>query len=63
MFLGPGAVSYQLDQPAVMRELNKAWVGFRGSLEEAKEESKRAIVTGKWGCGAFRGDAQLKFVI
>jgi poly(ADP-ribose) glycohydrolase len=48
----------------ILRELNKALVGFRGddsALKEGKE--RKCIATGRWGCGAFEGDSQLKFVI
>lgn len=47
----------QYNMRAVTRELNKAYCGFRGSEDEPD------IATGKWGCGAFNGDAQLKAVI
>jgi poly(ADP-ribose) glycohydrolase len=36
----------------------KAYVGFAGS---GTQNSK--IVTGNWGCGAFKGDIPLKFFI
>ncbi|KAM7368544.1 hypothetical protein PAMP_012878 [Pampus punctatissimus] len=39
----------------VTRELNKAYCGFRGNGPD--------VATGKWGCGAFNGDPQLKAVI
>lgn len=43
----------------ILRELNKALVGF-----SFPEESRfNTISTGKWGCGAFGGDPQLKFLI
>lgn len=44
----------------IQRELNKALIGFLG---DPNENSFREIVTGRWGCGAFQGDDQLKFVI
>ncbi|XP_071321510.1 poly(ADP-ribose) glycohydrolase isoform X5 [Trachinotus anak] len=42
----------------VTRELNKAFCGFMGD-----ENNEPDIATGKWGCGAFNGDPQLKAVI
>jgi len=47
----------QFSEEAVLRELNKAYVGFKG------EEGDKGIVTGKWGCGIFWGDVQLKLLI
>eukprot|EP00762_Andalucia_godoyi_P008037 ANDGO_03483.mRNA.1 Poly(ADP-ribose) glycohydrolase len=41
---------------AVQRELFKAYVGFSMSTDGL-------LVTGRWGCGVFGGDDQLKFVI
>lgn len=43
----------------IERELNKALLGFRVDSVDAK----RPVATGNWGCGAFRGDPQLKFLI
>jgi poly(ADP-ribose) glycohydrolase len=40
----------------VLRELNKAYFGFSW-------EKRKVILTGKWGCGVFRGDPQLKFIL
>jgi len=34
-------------------------VGFHG----LDGKDRFPIATGKWGCGAFKGDAQLKFII
>lgn len=42
----------------VERELFKAYTGFRPIGDDA--ESRFAIATGNWGCGAFNGDRQLK---
>jgi poly(ADP-ribose) glycohydrolase len=44
----------------IRRELEKALIGFQG---DPSENSFREIVTGRWGCGAFKGDDQLKFII
>lgn len=54
----------QYEETFVLREIHKAYVGFniKEWIEEDKDKRKR-IVTGKWGCGAFKGDAQLKFVL
>ncbi|KAL0268591.1 UNVERIFIED_CONTAM: hypothetical protein PYX00_010463 [Menopon gallinae] len=43
----------------IIRELNKAYTGFQ------QTDLSRGIplATGNWGCGAFRGDPQLKFLI
>jgi poly(ADP-ribose) glycohydrolase len=40
----------------VRRELNKALIAF-------SYPNKKVLSTGKWGCGAFGGDPQLKFMI
>ncbi|KAG7233271.1 hypothetical protein INR49_007281 [Caranx melampygus] len=47
----------QYDMDKVKRELNKAYCGFQG------KEGDPDIATGKWGCGAFKGDPQLKALI
>ena len=43
----------------IERELNKALLGFKAP----NVDIKRPVATGNWGCGAFRGDPQLKFLI
>ena len=49
----------QFKMKNVIRDLNKALVGFN-----FPEEFRHKIIsTGKWGCGAFGGDPQLKFLI
>ncbi|KAF9959782.1 hypothetical protein BGZ72_008813 [Mortierella alpina] len=63
----------QFSEENVLRELNKAIVGFRRSPITASEwglcraEGPLAetplIATGNWGCGAFGGHLQLKFLI
>ncbi|GFT97314.1 poly(ADP-ribose) glycohydrolase [Nephila pilipes] len=50
----------QFKLPSVERELNKAYCGF---YEEALPPNSSAVATGNWGCGAFKGDPNLKFII
>ena len=45
----------QFTERNILREVNKAFLGFSGGGQK--------IITGKWGCGAFKGDPQLKFLI
>uniref|UniRef100_A0A1E1XC09 poly(ADP-ribose) glycohydrolase n=1 Tax=Amblyomma aureolatum TaxID=187763 RepID=A0A1E1XC09_9ACAR len=45
----------------IRRELNKAYCGFM--CPELPCTRRSAIATGNWGCGAFRGDPQLKAII
>ncbi|KAF9913296.1 hypothetical protein EC991_000058 [Linnemannia zychae] len=63
----------QFCESVVLRELNKAIAGFRRSpitssewgLCRGESPSPRGdlIATGNWGCGAFGGHLQLKFLI
>ncbi|CAD6231952.1 GSCOCG00001669001-RA-CDS [Cotesia congregata] len=46
---------------SIIRELNKAYVGFISS--EMPNTQPSGIATGNWGCGAFRGDPYLKSLI
>ncbi|CAG9326326.1 unnamed protein product [Blepharisma stoltei] len=55
-----GNVYQQYFPKFVERELNKAFIGFMGDPGDMKW---RDIVTGRWGCGAFYGNEQLKFLI
>ncbi|KAJ3317324.1 hypothetical protein HDV06_001700, partial [Boothiomyces sp. JEL0866] len=45
----------ELKKDTITREINKAYVGF--------SQVKDRIVTGNWGCGAFNGNQELKFLI
>lgn len=48
----------QYNMIKVTRELNKAYCGFKAHGHDEPD-----IATGKWGCGAFNGDPQLKALI
>ncbi|XP_023015523.2 poly(ADP-ribose) glycohydrolase [Leptinotarsa decemlineata] len=49
----------QFHPSAMLRELNKAYVGFH-----SREKVNLApVATGNWGCGAFRGNSSLKTVL
>ncbi|XP_043273552.1 poly(ADP-ribose) glycohydrolase-like [Venturia canescens] len=51
----------QFSKENILRELNKAYVGF--SSTEIDQENLPAIATGNWGCGAFRGNPKLKVLL
>eukprot|EP00744_Colponema_vietnamica_P006148 GILI01008949.1.p1 GENE.GILI01008949.1~~GILI01008949.1.p1 ORF type:complete len:461 (-),score=92.72 GILI01008949.1:98-1480(-) len=51
----------QLEDNALLRELNKAYIGFQG--DPLSRSSPRAIATGNWGCGLFGGDIHLKSML
>ena len=52
----------QFGQQGIARELNKAYVGFKGNRHEEDREL-RPVVTGKWGCGEFGGFPPLKVLL
>ena len=60
-FSEPGLTSgdqYHMD--CIAREMGKA----HGGLKAARDLQKRSVVaTGHWGCGAFKGDRELKAII
>jgi len=43
-----------------LRDLNKAFIGFRDYNNSNSQGTANTIATGNWGCGAFGGDKQLK---
>jgi len=51
----------QFSEECVLRELNKAYVGFK--CKKTAEIVWKRIATGRWGCGVFKGNPQLKFMI
>jgi poly(ADP-ribose) glycohydrolase len=51
----------QFSSQMITRELKKAYCGFKQDNEYQSVNQK--IATGNWGCGAFNGDIQLKFLI
>ncbi|XP_039438286.1 poly(ADP-ribose) glycohydrolase-like [Culex pipiens pallens] len=51
--------SHQYREELMLRELNKAWVGFGHPLKTPAP----GVATGNWGCGAFGGDARLKALL
>lgn len=53
----------QFEKKEVLREINKSLIGFIGDGKYPDNPEKRAIATGRWGCGAFKGNSQLKFLI
>jgi len=53
----------QFSESSILRELNKAYIGFLANKVENKSLEDKAIATGKWGCGDFHGHIQLKFMI
>lgn len=52
----PQLVAAQLTQRAIDRELTKALAGFAAAGPECSAALFPRIATGRWGCGAFRGD-------
>ena len=51
----------QFSKSNIERELNKALAGFGNA--ESTPQKYIPICTGRWGCGIFKGNPQLKFII
>ncbi|XP_055613980.1 poly(ADP-ribose) glycohydrolase-like [Uranotaenia lowii] len=51
--------AHQYQEELMLRELNKAYVGYSHPLSTPAP----GVATGNWGCGAFRGDACLKALL
>lgn len=54
--------SSQFFLPNLVREVNKAYVGFC-ETEDHGDNKLAPVATGNWGCGAFRGDANVKALL
>ncbi|CAI2366239.1 unnamed protein product [Moneuplotes crassus] len=52
----------QFGKKSILRELNKALIGFTKFSGE-EDDDKMVLSTGNWGCGAFNGNCELKFLI
>jgi hypothetical protein len=58
---GMKALVHQFYTKHTLRELNKAYIGFKGdSKEEERKGERRSVTTGRWGCGAYNGNSELK---
>ena len=61
----------------MIRECNKAYIGFKGlhkrnppaeekaikDFENLPEGKLKKVITGNWGCGVFGGCPEIKFLI
>ena len=52
--------SYFAIKNEINRDIHKAYVGF--SLANSDNNISKTIATGNWGCGAFNGNHELKFI-
>ncbi|CAH8663180.1 unnamed protein product [Schistosoma rodhaini] len=52
----------QYNVEEMLRELNKAYCGFTDELFPERKLPP-VVATGNWGCGAFRGDIELKCIL
>ncbi|CAK1549263.1 unnamed protein product [Leptosia nina] len=55
--------SLQWKKQAILRDLNKAWVGFSSYTVPEPHLQYPGVATGNWGCGAFGGTATLKSLV
>ena len=51
-----------IDKKEINRDILKAFVGFNLVNFENESNEEKSIATGNWGCGAFGGDHELKFL-
>ncbi|TNN07361.1 Poly(ADP-ribose) glycohydrolase isoform 1 [Schistosoma japonicum] len=52
----------QYNSKEMLRELNKAYCGFSDDLFPERKLPP-VVATGNWGCGAFKGDMELKCIL
>ena len=52
--------NYDSLENEIKRDIHKAYVGF--SLAQSDNNIPKTIATGNWGCGAFKGNHELKFI-
>ena len=50
------------NQENIIRDIHKAYVGFNLINLEEEKNFEKIIATGNWGCGAFGGNHELKFI-
>ncbi|KAL4471408.1 hypothetical protein ABPG74_008301 [Tetrahymena malaccensis] len=55
--------NYQFEQMNVMRDIVKAYAAFKCDNVLKVNNKRQGIITGNWGCGDFKGDKELKFLI
>eukprot|EP00051_Salpingoeca_urceolata_P020448 m.307003 g.307003 ORF g.307003 m.307003 type:complete len:845 (-) comp19625_c2_seq22:125-2659(-) len=53
----------QYKRQAIAREVCKAYAGFRRPSYQPPKRKLCPVATGNWGCGAFRGDVQVKAIL
>ena len=46
----------------IKRDIHKAYVGFNLINFKTEKNSNKTIATGNWGCGAFGGNHEMKFI-
>lgn len=57
-----GKFKHEYEEFMLLRELNKAYIGFIGDKQIIPDENS-AVSTGKWGCGAFTYINPLKVMV
>jgi len=60
-FSRASSAKVQFKMERILREVNKAFVGF--SVSGIDNQQKKLVSTGRWGCGVFLGDSQLKLIL